>query len=65
MKQKGYTLLELIITILALAGIPGWIMNLGTIIHALGEPLAGLTLLMAFRVIGVFIFPLGMVLGYF
>jgi len=48
--------------IVAVISIPGWIMNILDIIHVGFDPLTGL---MAMRVVGVFVFPIGAILGLF
>lgn len=50
------------IIILWLAAIYGWVMNILTIFNSALSPLTGE---MAIRIIGVFIAPIGAVLGYF
>ena len=40
----------------------GWVMNVVTIAHVMAEPITGMFVL---RVVGIFVVPLGGVLGYF
>lgn len=40
----------------------GWILNIIDVVHTMHDPLTGLFLL---RAIGIFIFPLGIILGFF
>ena len=61
-KQKGFTSSELIVVIVLLIGIVGWIMNIVAIAHANINEISGLLIL---RIIGIFVAPLGAVLGYF
>jgi hypothetical protein len=68
MKQKGFTLIEMIICIIVLFGGGGWIANIWKIFQVLLDPLMTLGTIPAlciFRIIGVFMFPLGAILGYF
>ena len=55
---------DLFVTILAISlvalAFAGWIMNITAIIHS-----SGLTGMVIARIIGVFMFPIGAVLGYF
>jgi hypothetical protein len=46
---------------LILAGILGWIMNLVAVIHAIGGPLDAELVI---RIVGLFLFPLGAIMGY-
>ena len=39
----------------------GWVMNIVTIAHIMAEPITGMFVL---RVVGIFVAPLGGVLGY-
>ena len=50
------------IVALWLLGIVGWVMNLVAIIHTMNLPITGLFIA---RLVGVFAFPLGGILGYF
>ena len=50
------------VIIVMVASLAGWFMNLGQLIGMSFEPLTGLAVV---RVIGVFVAPLGAVLGYF
>lgn len=64
-KRGGFTLLGLLaILLLGLALVNGWVMNLVDIVIALvhGDPL---TTLLLGRFAGLFIAPLGAILGYF
>ena len=63
-KQKGYTLYEMLMVAMfgvIAAGVVGWVMNIIAIIHSDFV----WTSLLIIRVIGVFIVPIGAVLGYF
>lgn len=43
------------------AVVAGWIMNVLTIAHHLSDPL---TIMIIFRMVGIFVFPIGVILGY-
>jgi len=43
-------------------GVIGWVMNITTIVSHINDPVTGMT---ALRAVGIFLFPLGAVLGYF
>lgn len=60
-KQSGFTVIELIFVIIIFAGIGGWIGNIVKLTSASFDPLTGLVVL---RAIGVFIAPLGAVMGF-
>ena len=49
------------LVVVVIAGIGGWIANIVQLVNASFDPLTGLVVL---RVIGIFIPPLGAVLGY-
>ena len=44
------------------AAVYGWIENIVSIIHVIHDPVTTMTVL---RAVGIFVFPLGAVLGYF
>jgi len=50
--------------VLIIAGLIGWVFNLVGVVH-LAMANAPLTTLFVVRIIGIFAFPLGGVLGYF
>lgn len=60
-KQRGWTLVEALTVILILGGIWGWIWNIVKLIAMSFDPLTGL---LAVRIIGIFIPPLGSIVGY-
>jgi len=60
--QFGGILLELFIVIVGLLGVGGWVWNIIKIVHDFAMPVTGLLIV---RIIGVFMAPLGAVLGYF
>lgn len=47
---------------LLIAAAAGWVMNIAAIVHTLSDPLTGVFI---FRCVGIFIAPLGAILGYF
>lgn len=60
--------ISIAIVIAWIAGIVGWVMNIVTIIGTLmasGDSAITVTGMLIARVIGIFVFPLGGVLGYF
>lgn len=60
--QRGVTTLELIIVILFLLSAGGWIANIVKLSHSSFDPI---TVLTGLRVVGIFVPPMGAVLGYF
>jgi prepilin-type N-terminal cleavage/methylation domain-containing protein len=61
-KQMGFTAIELIVVIVVLLGAGGWIANIVKIIGTVGDLL---TVMFIARCLGVFMPPLGAVLGFF
>ena len=59
--QKGYTLVELVIVFVVFLGGIGWIMNIFALAH---EHATMEVTMFILRIIGIFFFPLGIVLGY-
>jgi competence protein ComGC len=60
-KQKGYTLVELILVPVYLVLIIGWVLNIVKVVHAIHNPLDGMEVL---RMVGIVVAPLGGVLGW-
>lgn len=64
-KQKGFTLTELILALISMAVflglIIGWVWNIVKIYSGSIDPI---TLKMILRIVGIFIAPLGAILGY-
>ena len=60
-RQRGFTLVELMCVVLVLIGAGGWIAN---IVKIIGTGFDVFTGMLIARCIGVFIAPLGAVLGY-
>ena len=64
-KQNGYTLIELLMLLwipLIIAGGIGWVWNIIKVVGMSLDPITGLLIV---RAIGIFVFPVGMVVGYF
>lgn len=59
--QKGFTIAELVLVLVVLLGAGGWIAN---IVKILGMSFDPITTELVLRFIGVFLFPLGMIMGY-
>lgn len=62
MRKRGFTFPDLLITIIVIGGLIGWVLNIVTIAGSSFTPLTGLLVL---RIVGIFVAPLGAVLGYF
>jgi hypothetical protein len=61
-RQNLFTWLGAIYLIVGLAGVVGWVMNIVDIANSDFDNITGMLVI---RVIGVFVPPLGAVLGYF
>ena len=60
-RQRGFTFVELMCVVLVLIGAGGWIAN---VVKIVGTGFADFNGMLIARCIGVFIAPLGAVLGY-
>lgn len=60
-RQKGYTLSELLLVMLGLLFAAGWVANIVAIANSDFSAITGLLVLM---VIGVFVFPIGVITGW-
>lgn len=60
-KQKGYTITEVIYGIIVLGLLVGWVLNIVKMVHHIDETLTGTEV---FRMIGIVVAPLGGVLGW-
>lgn len=60
-KQRGYTIVELLFVLVMVLGVGGWIANIVKLVGSSFDPLTGLVVA---RVIGIFVAPLGAVLGF-
>lgn len=61
-KKTGFPFAGLIALSIVIAGVVGWILNIGAIVHNVSEPITGLFIV---RCVGIFVAPLGSVLGFF
>ena len=61
-KQIGYTISEILAVLVVLAGGFGWCWNIVKLIGMNLDPITGLLIV---RAIGIFVFPVGMIVGYF
>lgn len=59
--QRGFTILELLVAVLVLGGLIGWVWNIVKIVQSGFDVITGMFIA---RCIGVFIAPLGAVLGF-
>lgn len=60
-KQLGFTAFELIVAALVLAGIGGWVAN---IVKLIGMIDGVVTAMFVIRIVGLFVPPLGAILGF-
>ena len=61
MKQSGFTTYEVIGLIIAIIGIIGYVWNIVKFVGGCCEPITGMLVI---RAIGIFLAPLGIVVGY-
>lgn len=61
MKQKGNTLISFSVLLLFFFGAWGWVWNIIKLAEMTFDPITGM---MVLRVIGIFVAPLGAVLGF-
>lgn len=59
--QKVFTAVELIVSVVVLAGIGGWIANIVKLAGSDFDPLTGIVII---RAIGIVVAPLGAVMGF-
>jgi hypothetical protein len=61
--NSGFHLLGLYVTyaVVALAALAGWVMNIITIAHSSFDVLTGMLVL---RIVGIFVGPIGAILGW-
>ena len=62
--QRGFTVVEWFFAVLILLGGVGWVWNIVKIVQSMPDGLAQITGMFVARVVGVFIGPLGAILGY-
>jgi prepilin-type N-terminal cleavage/methylation domain-containing protein len=60
-KQRGFTAVELLVVVLFVAGAGGWIAN---IVKLVGMSFDQITGMLVVRAIGIFVAPLGAVMGF-
>ena len=60
-KQLSFTIVKLLIVVVGVLGFGGWIANIVKLIGSNFDPLTGMVIA---RAIGVFVAPLGAVLGF-
>lgn len=60
-RQRGFTLVEFVLVVLLMLGAGGWIAN---VVKIVGTGLADFNGMLIARCIGVFLAPLGAVLGF-
>ena len=65
LNQKGYTITELVIIVLGLFGTYGYFANIVKLVLFAFSDVFYLSGVFILRIVGVFIFPLGCVLGFF
>ena len=61
LKQAGFTAFEALVGLLLVLGVGGWIAN---IVKLVSMPLDSITGLLIVRAVGIFVAPLGSVLGF-
>jgi hypothetical protein len=59
---KGTAEAAIAVTVVAIVLLYGWCANVVDVIHAVSQPITGMFLL---RLVGIFVFPLGILLGFF
>lgn len=60
-KQLGYTIFELVLVLIALFGAGGWIANIVKLAGMSFDPITGMLVV---RIVGIFLAPIGAVMGY-
>lgn len=61
-KQQGFTFVEMAVVLLVLIGAGGWIAN---VVKLVGMLEGSITAMFVARVVGIFVAPLGSILGFF
>lgn len=59
--QKGFTIVELLYVLVVILGAIGWIWN---IVKIAGSSFSEITGMLVLRIVGIFVAPLGAILGY-
>ena len=60
--MKALFSFTVVYVLLLIAGAYGWVCNLLLVFHTLDLPMTGMFIA---RVVGIFVFPVGAILGYF
>lgn len=60
-KQHGFYVFQLLVVMLVVAGVCGWIANVVKLVGSNFDPITGIVVA---RAIGIFVAPLGAVLGF-
>ena len=61
MKQSGFAAVHLVVLLVGLAGVVGWVTNIVKLFGSSFDPITGEVVL---RAVGIFIAPLGAVMGF-
>lgn len=61
--QKGFTILGLTVFILWIVGVVGWVWNIVKLVDSF-TTIAAITGMEIIRIIGIFLAPLGVIMGY-
>lgn len=62
--QKGFTISEMLILLILpiiLLGVGGWVANIYKLVQIISDPVTGMFIL---RAVGIFVAPLGAILGF-
>jgi hypothetical protein len=62
--QRGVTLIELIMLFAIIFGAIGWTWNVIKIIAVANAPIADVTVMLVIRIVAVFVWPIGCIVGY-
>jgi hypothetical protein len=63
--EKTFIVLAVVYVICAIAAIIGWAMNLLTVIHLLSASQSDPTVMLLVRIVGIPVFVIGAILGWF
>lgn len=59
--QRGFTVVEVMVVLIIVLGAGGWVANIVKLVSSNFDPITGMVIA---RAIGIFVAPLGAVLGY-